>query len=274
MGISDKLDYISETKSLLASAINATGLTMPADTPFREYADYIGRLTYVPPVTTGSLSVGSTVYLNESGTPVPYLVVHQGLPSSLYDSSCNGTWLLRYNCLNSSSWDTSGNNSYRNSYMNTSYLPTVFNRYDSDIQSVIKTVKIPYGAGGGTGTVFSGSNGLETNLFLISAAELGWFISTNSQFNINDGACLSYFYGLPVTNSPKRKAYSPDAGGFVEWWTRSPIPTTSQSVVTVNSSGNETIGQYPAYTYYPRPAMIMPQDLIVDDDGNVTAETV
>lgn len=42
-----------------------------------------------------NVAVGSTVYLNENGTPRPYLVVHQGLPSGIYDHSCNGTWLLK-----------------------------------------------------------------------------------------------------------------------------------------------------------------------------------
>ena len=39
-----------------------------------------------------SLAVGSTLYLNENGSSIPYLVVHQGKPSSIYDDSCNGTY--------------------------------------------------------------------------------------------------------------------------------------------------------------------------------------
>ena len=41
-----------------------------------------------------TLAVGSSVYLNVGGVRKEFLVVHQGKPSSLYDSSCNGTWLL------------------------------------------------------------------------------------------------------------------------------------------------------------------------------------
>ena len=44
----------------------------------------------------GDLLVGQTVAIKESGTPIPYLVVHQGNPDAgLYDASCEGTWFLR-----------------------------------------------------------------------------------------------------------------------------------------------------------------------------------
>lgn len=47
--IADKLEYLSGTKDTIKNAINATGLTVPDGTPFRDYADYISQLTYVPP---------------------------------------------------------------------------------------------------------------------------------------------------------------------------------------------------------------------------------
>lgn len=56
--------------------------------------------THTPPsagILASDLAVGDIVKLTESGTPVEYIVVNQGIPenSGLYDSSCNGTWLLR-----------------------------------------------------------------------------------------------------------------------------------------------------------------------------------
>ena len=56
---------------------------------------------FVAPVVTGifsgDLAVGSVVKLIENGVATEYLVVNQGKPSgsSLYDDSCDGTWLLR-----------------------------------------------------------------------------------------------------------------------------------------------------------------------------------
>ena len=54
----------------------------------------------------GSMSVGSTVKLKLGGTARDFLVVHQGLPSSMYDSSCNGTWLLLKDIYTTRTWDS------------------------------------------------------------------------------------------------------------------------------------------------------------------------
>ena len=53
----------------------------------------------------GNVTVGSIVKLKENGSPVDYLVVHQGKPSSLYDESCNGTWLLRKDIYANKQWN-------------------------------------------------------------------------------------------------------------------------------------------------------------------------
>lgn len=47
-----------------------------------------------PLVLASSLAVGSSVYCNVNGTKTEFIIVHQSKPSSLYDDSCNGTWLL------------------------------------------------------------------------------------------------------------------------------------------------------------------------------------
>ena len=50
-------------------------------------------------VALGQKAVGSVVKLKFNGAMREFLVVHQGKPSSLYDESCNGTWLLMKDCL-------------------------------------------------------------------------------------------------------------------------------------------------------------------------------
>ena len=52
-------------------------------------------------VALSTKAVGSTVKLKVNGTAREFLVVHQGKPSSLYDESCNGTWLLMKDCYES-----------------------------------------------------------------------------------------------------------------------------------------------------------------------------
>ena len=60
--------------------------------------------------TLGSVAVGSIIKLNESGSPVEYLVVQQGKPGSMYDDSCDGTWLLRKDIAEKRAWNSLNNN--------------------------------------------------------------------------------------------------------------------------------------------------------------------
>ena len=53
---------------------------------------------HTPPVVgikAGDLPIGQIVKLMEGGVETEFIVVNQGIPenSSLYDASCNGTWL-------------------------------------------------------------------------------------------------------------------------------------------------------------------------------------
>jgi hypothetical protein len=49
-------------------------------------------------ISVSNIEVGSSVYLNVDGVKTEFLVVHQGNPnSSIYDASCDGTWLLMKN---------------------------------------------------------------------------------------------------------------------------------------------------------------------------------
>ena len=112
-------------------------------------------------VQLGTKAVGSIVKLKENGALVDYIVVHQGKPSSLYDASCDGTWLLRKDILETRQWHSSNVNDYANStikaYLNSTFLA----RFDANIQAQIKQVKLPYRAGSGTSTtITSGASGL------------------------------------------------------------------------------------------------------------------
>ena len=50
--------------------------------------------------------VGSIVKLNVNGAATELLVVHQGLPSAIYDASCNGTWLLMKDIYEKRVWQS------------------------------------------------------------------------------------------------------------------------------------------------------------------------
>ena len=214
----------------------------------------------------GSMSVGSTVKLKLGGTARDFLVVHQGLPSSMYDSSCNGTWLLLKDIYTTRTWDSS-NNDYKNSDIHSYLNGTFLNLFDNDIKNAIKQVKIPYQNGTGSGgSVASGANGLSCKIFLLSGYELGWTTSDNSRFP-RDGAKLSYFSsGTSSAANNKRIAnYNGSAAG---WWLRSPNTGSTNYVWAVYSGGD--YGRWSCdHTYGVRPALVLDSSLSVSDDGSV-----
>lgn len=215
----------------------------------------------------GNVAVGSIVKLNENGSPVDYLVVHQGKPSSLYDDSCNGTWLLRKDIYAVQQWNSSNNSTFTSATINTTYLPSLLALYDTDIQPVIKTVKIPYCVGGGSPTVNSGASGFSCQLFLLSGCEVGF---DTVLILAVDGAKLSYFES-DRGSSANNKRIAKLNGSAVDWWLRSPITYDTSNVLRVNSAGDYNDNGSSTEGYGIRPAMILPTDLLVLDDGSVSA---
>ena len=75
-----------------------------------------------------------------------FIIVHQGYPSSLYDSSCNGTWVLQKEIPRKYKWYNDNNdhwNTYPDSYMDTYANNEYFNSIEADIRNRIKQVKNP-----------------------------------------------------------------------------------------------------------------------------------
>lgn len=214
----------------------------------------------------GNMPVGSTVYLNENGSPVPYLIVHQGLPSSIYDASCNGTWLLRKEIVQKNYWNTQPTNNLPGADIFTLMAENLA-KFDSAIQPVIKNVKIPYSPGGGTTVVKTGADGLPCQLFPLSLDEVGAGIGV--AYHV--GAKLDYFDNV-TGESSKRVAYFD--GSPLAWWTREQYQDLSYQAYYITIHGGFNREQVNDELYGLRHAMVMPTDLIVDDSGNVTANTV
>lgn len=214
----------------------------------------------------GSMSVGSTVKLKLGGTARDFLVVHQGLPSSMYDSSCNGTWLLLKDIYTTRTWDSS-NNDYKNSDIHSYLNGTFLNLFDNDIKNAIKQVKIPYQNGTGSGgSVASGANGLSCKIFLLSGYEVGFSISDNSYFP-RDGAKLSYF-SSGTGSAANNKRIANYNGSATRWWLRSPYTSGTDRVWNVGSDGYYDNWSY-NHTYGVRPALVLDSSLSVSDDGSV-----
>lgn len=212
----------------------------------------------------GAKAVGSIVKLKVNGAAKEFIVVHQGKPSSVYDDSCNGTWLLMKDCYEIRAWHSSDVNKYETSDVNTYLNGPFFNLFDSNIQGIIKQVKIPYFKSG-VGTQ-NGANGLTAKIFLLSGYEVGWTTGDNSYFPV-DGAKLAYFEsGTGTSANNKRIAYL--NGSDTIWWLRSPYAVFNNYVWSVNSAGNFNY-RNASTTASIRPALVLPPDMEVDSSGNV-----
>ena len=208
------------------------------------------------------LEIGRSIKLNLNGTPWDWLVVHQGLPSSIYDASCDGTWLLMEDIYEQRSWDSANTNKLESSTIH-SYLNGDFqNLFDSNIKDAIKQVKIPYRKNGGSGgTTQQGANGLSVKIFLLSGYEVGFTTSDSLYFPV-DGAKLDYFTASSGGNVKRIANFN---GSPYVWWLRSPYDGNALSVWYVGSFGSrKRISSYQSYGV--RSAIILPSDMRVTDD--------
>ena len=211
-------------------------------------------------VKLSTKAVGSIVKIKVNGAAKDFIIVHQGLPSSAYDASCNGVWVVMKDIYTTMKWDGS-NNDYLNSDM-TAYLNGTFiSLIDADIRNAIKQVKIPY-TNYSNNNVMSGSNGLSCKVFLLSGTEVGF--SGVSYMN-TEGAKLSYF-----DSASKRVAYNGSSAAI--WWLRSPRTRNGNDVWSVRTDGSSNYDWY-SYSYGVRPAFVLPSTLVVSDDGTVSTNT-
>ena len=214
-----------------------------------------------PGILAQDIAVGSTVKLMEGGTAVEYLVVNQGIPSnsSLYDASCDGTWLLRKDIHSERQWNTSKANKYETSAINTWLNGDFFSSLGSVEQATVKQIKIPYRAGGGDGGANqSGANGLSCKVFLLSGPEVGL---AGKNYMPNDGAKLDYFNANTGTDS-KRIAYLNGSATF--WWLRSPYTGNTNYVWFVVADGSSNY-DYASNSNGIRPALVLPKTALFDE---------
>lgn len=206
-----------------------------------------------------SFAVGSVIKLAENNTLVDYIIVHQGFPSTMYDATCNGTWLLRKDTLptNYFYWDDNKRTNYSessaNTYLNNNFLNTL------NVKDKVLSIKIPYSSGAGSSyTIYSGANGCSCKVFLLGAEEVG---SPYSEDQI-DGVKLSYFESGTSTSANSKRA-SNDT-----YWLRTPS-TSNGYIGVVYTDGTFANGGPTQWGPLLRPALILPSDTKINDDGTV-----
>lgn len=208
-----------------------------------------------------ALGVGQSVFTNVSGVKKEFLVVHQGLPSSLYDSSCDGTWLLMKDIYEMRQWNSNSELLYENSSIHSYLNSTFLSLFDANIQSAIKQAKIPYLKGGKGGSVQSGANGLSCKVFLLGGYELNF-----RNIFPADGAGLDGFAESIINNPAYLATYN---GTLTKWWLR------SITTLDINYAGLVR-----GYTYDSasvtesngiRPCIILPSDALVNEEFELIA---
>ena len=224
----------------------------------------VAKLWYQRGTPLGSLSVGSVVYFAVGGVRTPWIVVEQGCPSPMYDESCGGTWLLCKDVYSSKQWSKSVKNDYSTSTIGAYMNSTFFNSISQKVRDVIKDVRIPYRPGGGSSTsVNSGASGLRCKVFLLSAAEVNLGFNNRPK----EGVWLKYFMNCNTTGADDLRAANYN-GVPGDWWLRTPDTAASNNAVLVTKTGAMSSANV-AYLHGFRPALVLPQEVLVDGNGNV-----
>lgn len=208
-------------------------------------------------VLASSLAVGSTVKLMEGGTAVEYLVVNQGIPenSSLYDASCDGTWLLRKDAYkDAKKLNPTNSNVYASSAIDIWLNGDFFNTLGSVEQDVTKQVKIPYVSDGAVNSV---TNGLGVKAFLLCLYETG------ATGDVADGAKLEYFISGTGATAKNRRITKVN-GMAVNWYLRTPNTDNSREEWFVETSGTLNYGNSTGERYV-RPALVLPSTALFDE---------
>ena len=207
-------------------------------------------------IAASELEVGHTVKLTESGVVAEYLVVQQGSPSDLYDSSCNGTWLLRKDCPVLRPFNSNAVGNYVDGNVRQYLENDFYNSLGNESKAAILNVKIPYVAT--NGTFYSGVNGLSSNVFILSISETNIYPLSKV-----DGATLSYFSG--IGNVPSDKRVSNWNNQPVQWWTRTRDYNNTTSAYLIEPTG--VIGSNSADGWKAvRPCVIINSNTLFDSN--------
>lgn len=199
--------------------------------------------------------IGETVKIDDPGmTGAEYIVIHKGIPSAKYDSSCNRIWLMRKNALGPHVFH-SKNNDYEGSSLYLQITIGIF--YKCSVSSIVNSARIPHYI---SNAVQDGeNNGHSCFSFELSAEEIGFTAADNSNIP-GVGSVLDYF-----KNGGSRKCCYDD-GTAAAWWTRTPVAGSSRDVFCISADGKLTTKLYSDSCGY-RPVILAANNLSVDENN-------
>lgn len=209
-------------------------------------------ISFASGVPLSELTPGTILYINESGSPVPFYVAKHD-----YESRLNGagrTLVVRKNCYNMQQFNdyNSINNEYANSILDNLLCNTYLNLLGSDIRAAIGTTKFYYTPGNSAWNMTT----LQRAVFQLSLTEYGLSIYV---CNVEGSA-------LPIA-SALQIAYLD--GSAVQQWTRSPARSDSSSLAIVTNAGAVGSQTY-NFNAGSRPAFTLPATMEAQDNGDGT----
>lgn len=205
-------------------------------------------ISFASGVPLSELTPGTILYINESGSPVPFYVAKHD-----YESGLNGagrTLVVRKDCYDMRVFDTS-RNTYANSALDTWLCNTYLKLLNADIQAAVGTTKFYYTPGGSSTVTM-----LQRAVFQLSAAELG----------ITASSVTTEGTTLPIASMLQIAYYN---GSRSTQWTRSPFTQGGGYVSYLYTDGN-AYGNYPDFSHGSRPSFTLTASIGVQDNGDGT----
>lgn len=200
-------------------------------------------------IPLSTITPGAILYLNESGSPVPFYIAKHD-----YESGLNGagrTLVVRRDCYDKRAFNQS-NNTYSGSQMDTWLTGTYLNLLSSDVKKAVSTTKFKIANGGN-----SSISTLERSVFILSCVELG----RGSGFN--DGEAL------PIAEKMQIAKIN---GTAVGQWTRTPGSNSTVFEAYLSTAGFVGVERPFLVDYGSRPAFTLPATtaVIANADGTYT----
>lgn len=203
-------------------------------------------------IPLNTITPGAILYLNESGSLVPFYIAKHD-----YESGLNGagrTLVVRKDCYDMRSFSSPEasfpQNNYATSGLDSWLRGTYTNFLDIDTRALIGTTKFYYTPGYG-GSVTT----LQRTVFQLSFTELG----KSARGQSPEGSALPIASKLQI-------AYR--NGSAVYQWTRSPVTMLSDTVYCLNFD-RTLMGEAYTRSYGSRPAFTLPETLglVQNPDG-------
>ena len=192
-------------------------------------------------IPLNTITPGAILYLNESGSPVPFYIAKHD-----YESGLNGagrTLVVRKDCYDMRAFSTNNNNAYANSFLDSWLCNTYIKLLDADIQAAIGTTKFYYTPGNGNNTVTT----LQRAVFQLSVTELG----ISASYVNTEGSALPIASTLQI-------AYR--NGSAVFQWTRTPYMSDISLAFCFGRDGRVSLDSYYS-SNGSRPAFTLPGTL-------------